>query len=79
MLALAAAGLVHGDLHPAAFLLRPRTGLVLGSMASASVATDEDQRCVDLAQLLTFSALYLGVRPALALVQRRLTPNNWLQ
>ncbi len=42
-------------------------------MTSASVPTDEDQRCVDLAQLLTLSALYLGVSPSLDLARRRLT------
>jgi glycosyltransferase 2 family protein len=73
VLALAAAGLVHGDLHPAAFRIDGGQA-VLGSMAGASVATDDDQRCVDLAQLLTLSALYLGVPSSLTLARRRLAP-----
>ena len=75
VLALASAGLVHGDLHPAAIRFVGNQA-VLGSMANATVATDQDQRCVDLAQLLTLSALYLGTEPALTLAQRRLSSTD---
>jgi hypothetical protein len=75
VLALGTAGLVHGGLHPAAFRF-DRDQAVIGSMAGASVATDQDQRSVDLAQLLTLSALVLGVQPALAVAQRRLGPEE---
>src|SRR5262249_53071588 len=71
VLALAAAGLAHGDLHPGAF--RAEDGRVLiDDMSRASVATDEDQRYVDLAQLLALSALFVGPDDALAIAGRRL-------
>jgi glycosyltransferase 2 family protein len=74
-LALAAAGVVHGDLHPGAFRFEGGRA-VLGSMAKASVATAQDQRCLFLAQLLTLSALSQGVKPAVNLARQRLSSDQ---
>jgi hypothetical protein len=75
VLALASAGLVHGDLHPAAFRW-DRGQAVIGNMARASLATNQDQRCTHLAQLLSLSALLVGVEETLAVAQRRLSPDD---
>ncbi len=69
--ALGAAGLAHGDLHAGAFRV-DRGQVLIDSMARASVATDQDSRNIDLAQLLTLSALALGTDEALAIADRRL-------
>ncbi len=71
VLALGAAGLAHGDLHAGAFRV-DRGQVLIDSMARASVATDQDRRNIDLAQLLTLSALALGTDEALAIADRRL-------
>ena len=69
--ALGAAGLAHSDLHAGAFRV-DRGQVLIDSMARASVATDQDSRNIDLAQLLTLSALALGTDEALAIADRRL-------
>jgi glycosyltransferase 2 family protein len=75
VLALGAAGLAHGDLHPGTF--RVDGGQVLiDSMAPATVATNLDQRNIDLAQLLTMSALLLDADRALELAYFRLGPED---
>ena len=71
VLALGAAGLAHGDLHAGAFRV-DRGQVLIDSMARASVATDQDRRNIDLAQMLTLSALALGTDEALAVADRRL-------
>ena len=71
VLALGAAGLAHGDLHAGAFRV-DRGQVLIDSMARASVATDQDRRNIDLAQLLTLSALALSTDEALAVADRRL-------
>jgi uncharacterized protein (TIRG00374 family) len=73
--ALGAAGLAHGDLHAGAFRV-DRGQVLIDSMARASVATDQDRRNIDLAQLLTLSALALGTDEALAIADRRLGPEG---
>jgi len=75
VLALGAAGLAHGDLHPAAFR-DDRGQAVFDSLSGASVATDQDQRYVDLAQMATLSALLVGPDRAVAIAQRRLGPDD---
>jgi uncharacterized protein (TIRG00374 family) len=75
VLALAAAGLVHGDLHPGAFWFDGGQA-VIGNMARASVAINQDQRRVDLAQLLTLSATFVSPERALAVARRRLGPDE---
>jgi glycosyltransferase 2 family protein len=75
LLALGAAGLAHGDLHPAAFRF-DGSQAVIDSMGRAAVATDQDQRWVDLAQLLALSAVFLGPDDGLALARRRLGPDD---
>jgi glycosyltransferase 2 family protein len=75
VLALGAAGLAHGDLHLNAF--RVDQGQVLiDSMGRANVATDLDHRYIDLAQLLTISALLLDADQALDLAYYRLGPED---
>ena len=49
-----------------------RGQVLIDSLARASVATDQDRRNIDLAQLLTLSALALGTDEALAIADRRL-------
>jgi glycosyltransferase 2 family protein len=73
VLALGSVGLAHGDLHPDAFHF-DRGQAVIDSMARASVATDQDERWADVAQLLAVSAVLLGSEDALALAVRRLGP-----
>ncbi|HTT89585.1 MAG TPA: lysylphosphatidylglycerol synthase transmembrane domain-containing protein [Acidimicrobiales bacterium] len=73
VVALGTAGLVHGDLHPLAFR-EDRGQVLINSLASASVATDQDHRHIDVAQLLIVSALFLGPEPALDLAFGRLGP-----
>ena len=58
VLALGAAGLAHGELHLGAFKVE-RGRALIDNMAGAIVATDQDHRYIDLAQLLTISALLL--------------------
>jgi glycosyltransferase 2 family protein len=73
VLALGPAGLAHGDLHPMAF--RVDGGEVLiDSFSNASVATDQDHRHIDMAQLLILSALFLGPEHALDIAYYRLGP-----
>jgi uncharacterized protein (TIRG00374 family) len=71
VLALGAAGLAHGDLHAGAFRV-DRGQVLIDSMSRASVATDQDRRNIDLAQMLTLSALALGTDEALAMADGRL-------
>jgi glycosyltransferase 2 family protein len=75
VLALGAAGMAHGDLGPNA--LRVDRGQVLiDSMSGASVAADRDHRRIDLAQLLTLSALLLDDDQALDIAYYRLGPED---
>ena len=71
VLVLGAAGLAHGDLHPGVFRVDGGQ-VVIDSMARATVATNLDQRNIDLAQLLTMSALLLDADEALDLAYFRL-------
>ncbi len=71
VLALGASGLAHGDLHAGAFRV-DRGQVLIDTLARASVATDQDRRNIDLAQLLTLSALAVGTDEALAIADRRL-------
>jgi uncharacterized membrane protein YbhN (UPF0104 family) len=75
VLALGAAGMAHGDLGPDAFRV-DRGQVLFDSMSSASVAADRDQRCIDLAQLLTLSALLMDPDQALDMAYFRLGPED---
>ncbi len=75
VLALGAAGIAHGNLQPNAF--RVDGGQVLiDNMSGATVATDLDHRYIDLAQLLTTSALLLDADQALNIAYYRLGPEE---
>jgi uncharacterized protein (TIRG00374 family) len=71
VLALGSAGLAHGDLRLSAFRV-DRDQAVIDSMSGATAATDLDHRYIDLAQLLTMSALLLDVDRALNMAYYRL-------
>ena len=71
VLALGAAGLAHGDLHAGAFRV-DRGQVLIDNLSRASVATDQDRHNIDLAQLLTLSALAVGTDEAVAIADRRL-------
>jgi glycosyltransferase 2 family protein len=75
VLALGAAGMALGDLGPNAFRV-DRGQVLIDSMASASVAADRDHRYIDLAQLLTLSALLMDADQALDMAYCRLGPED---
>lgn len=75
VLALGAAGLAHGELHLGAFRVE-RGRALIDNMAGAIVAADQDRRYIDLAQLLTISALLLDADHALEVGYYRLGPEE---
>lgn len=71
VLTLQAAGFAHGDLAPSMFRVEGAE-VVVDGLAGAVIAATEDQRRVDLAQLLITSALMTGPEQAVAVAKRRL-------
>lgn len=71
VVALGAAGFAHGDLAPDRFRY-DGDEVTLHGFAGASVITSDDQRRVDLAQLLVTSALVAGTDTALTVAADRL-------
>jgi uncharacterized membrane protein YbhN (UPF0104 family) len=72
---LASAGFAHGDLASTQ-LRREGDQIVVGGLATASLAPTEDQRRVDTAQVIATSALLAGPDAAVAIATRRLGPEG---
>lgn len=71
VLALTEAGFAHGDLAPEVFRV-DEGDVVVDGLAAVVVAPSEDQRRIDVAQLLVCSALLAGPRAAVDAARRRL-------
>ena len=75
VLTLAAAGFAHGDLAPELLWLEA-TEVVVDGLGGVVVAPSEDQRRIDIAQLVVCTALLAGPQPAVDVALRRLGPEG---